>query len=162
MTTPRIVKSPVVNPEVVAPTLTTFFKGADTKFGIFYPTDYLVAVFPNMTSARCAEKALGLSGFLDADVITVPGEEVVRFADEHLKHCSLWGMLMQQLSRMFATEEVYTDHDLQLAAAGSPFLAAYCPDEKRKQQAWVLIAPFEPLVARHYKLTSVEHFKGEL
>ena len=150
-------------PRMTTPSpLTTFFKGSDTKFGIFYPTDYLVAVFPNMTAARGAEKALGMNGVLDEDVITVPGEEVVRFAEDHLQHTGIGGMLMQQLSRMFATEEVYSDHDLQLAKAGSPFLAVYCPDEKSKQSAWALIQPFEPLVARHYKLTGVEHFKGEL
>jgi hypothetical protein len=143
-------------------TLTHFFKGSDTKFGIFYPTDYLVAIFPDMASAHKAARALGFHGFLDEDVITVPGTEVIRFADEHLKHTSLWGTLMQQLSRMFATEEIYTDHDLKLAAWGCPFMAVYCPDQKRNQDAWKLIEPFEPIVARHYALTCVEHFKGEL
>ena len=142
--------------------LTTFFKGSDTKFGIFYPTDYLVAVFPDMASAQQAAKALGFGGFLEEDVTAVPGDEVTRFANDHLKNSSLWGMLMQQLSRMFATEEVYTDHDLKLAADGGAFLAAYCPNEKRKHEAWALIEPCGPLVARHYALTGVEHFKGEL
>lgn len=88
----------------------------------------------------------------------MPGTEVIRFADEHLKHPSLWGSLMQQLSRILATEEVYTDHDLKLAVQGSPFMAVYCPDERRKEQAWGLIEPFEPIVARHYALTGIEHF----
>lgn len=142
--------------------LTVFFKGSDTKFGIFYPTDYLVAVFPDIAIARRAEHALGFGGFLDDDVITVPGEEVVHFAEEHLQNSSLWGMLMQQLSRIFATEEVYADHDLQLARGGAAFLAAYCPTGKRKDEAWEIIEPFGPMVARHYALDGIEHFKGEL
>jgi hypothetical protein len=140
----------------------TFFKGSDTKFGIFYQTDYLVAVFPNMGLARQAEKALGFGGFQEDDVIAVPGSEVTQFAEEHLKHTSLWGALMQQLSRMFATEEVYLDRDIKLAENGAAFLAAYCPDEKRRRLAWDLIEPFRPIVARHYALDGVEHFKGEL
>lgn len=143
-------------------TLTTFFKGSDTQFGIFYPTDYLVAVFPDIAVARRAEHALGFGGFLDDDVITVPGEEVVRFAEEHLQHSSPWGMLMQQLSRMFATEEVYADRDLRLARGGAAFLAAYCPTLKRKDEAWEIIEAFDPIVARHYALDGIEHFRGEL
>jgi hypothetical protein len=143
-------------------TLTTFFKGSDTQFGIFYPTDYIVAVFPDIATARRAEHALGFGGFLDDDVITVPGEEVVRFAEDHLQNSSLWGMLMRQLSRMFATEEVYADHDLKLARGGAAFLAAYCPTGKRKAEAWAIIEPFGPMVARHYALDGIEHFRGEL
>ena len=143
-------------------TLATFFKGSDTQFGIFYPTDYLVAIFPDIAMARRAEHALGFGGFLDEDVITVPGEEVVRFAEEHLQNSSLWGMLMQQASRMFATEEVYADHDLKLAREGAAFLAAYCPSEKRKDEAWEFIEPFGPVKARHYALGCVEHLLGEL
>lgn len=143
-------------------TLATFFKGSDTKFGIFYPTDYVVAVFPDLAVARRAEHALGFAGFLDDDVITVPGAEVVRFAEEHLQNSSLWGMLMRQASRMFATEEVYADYDLRLARGGAAFLAAHCLDEKRKDEAWEIIQPVGPLVARYYALDGIEHLKGEL
>src|SRR5580658_6056229 len=143
-------------------TLATFFKGSDTQFGIFYPADYLVAIFPDIAIARRAEHALGFAGFLDAEVITVPGEEVVRFAEEHLQNSSLWGMLMQQASRMFATEEVYADHDLRLAREGAAFLAAHCPTEKRKDEAWEIIESFGPVRARHYALGGIEHFRGEL
>jgi hypothetical protein len=143
-------------------TLAGFFKGSDTKFGIFYPTDYVVAVFPDLAAARRAEHALGFAGFAEDDVISVPGSEVVRFAEEHLQNSSLWGMLMQQLSRMFATEEVYADRDLKLAEGGAAFLAVYCPNEPRKNEAWEIIETHAPIVARHYALDGVEHFKGEL
>lgn len=143
-------------------TLATFFKGSDTQFGIFYPIDYVVAVFPDIAIARRAEHALGFGGFLEDDVISVPGEEVIRFAEEHLQNSSLWGMLMRQLSRIFATEEVYADYDLILARAGAAFLAVYCPTEKRKDEAWEIIEPFDPIKARHYALDGIEHFRGEL
>jgi hypothetical protein len=138
------------------------FKGSDTKFGIFYPTGYLVAIFPDMVAARSAEKALGFGGFLEEDIVLMSGEEVTRFAEDHLQNSSLWGLLMQQLSRMFATEEVYSDHDLKLASGGAAFLAVYCPDEKHRRPTWELIEPFGPVAGRHYALDGVEHFKGEL
>jgi hypothetical protein len=144
------------------PTTKNIFKGSDTKFGIFYPTGYLVAVFPDMTGVRKAEKALGFHGYLDEDVVIMPGDEVIRFAEENLKHKGAGGLLMQQLSRMFATEEVYTDHDLELAEKGAGFLAVYCPLEERRRPTWELIEPFGPVVGRHYALDGVEHFRGEL
>jgi hypothetical protein len=142
--------------------MTEIFKGSDTKFGIFYPTDYLVAVFPDMPATRRAEKALGFAGYLDEDVVAMSGDAVIRFAEEHLQNTGLWGLLMQQLSRMFATEEVYTDHDLKLAKEGAAFLAVYCPHAERRRPTWELIEPFGPLAGRHYALDGVEHFKGEL
>jgi hypothetical protein len=138
------------------------FKGSDTKFGIFYPTGYLVVVFPHMPAALQAQKALGFHGYIDEDVVIMTGGEVIRFAEENLKHKGPGGLLMQQLSRMFATEEVYTDHDLELAEKGAAFLAVYCPHAERRRPTWELIEPFGPIVGRHYALDGVEHFKGEL
>jgi hypothetical protein len=143
-------------------TLTTFFKGHDTKFGIFYPTDYLVAIFPDKTAAERAEHALGFANFPEEDVIAVPGPEVLRFYDEHLKDTGLVQLLMQQLSRLFATEEVYLDHDVELARKGAAFLAVYTPTMERMRQAWAAIQPLHPITARRYALDGVDHLTGEL
>lgn len=143
-------------------TLTTFFKGKDTKFGIFYPTDYTVAVFHNMKAAEQAEHALGFAGFSEEDVIAVPGPEVVKFYDEHLEDTGLLQLLMQQLSRLFATEEVYLDHDVKLAKKGAAFVAVYTPNPARAKEAWDALKPCEPIAARRYALDGVEHLTGEL
>jgi hypothetical protein len=143
-------------------TLTSFFKGNDTKFGIFYPTDYLVALFPGMAAAQKAERALGLDGFSEEDLIAVPGDEVIRFYQEHLEHTGLGQLLMQQLSRMFATEAVYTDHDLKLAEKGAAFLAVYAPNAPCLKEAWDILRPFNPIAARHYALDGVDHLAGEV
>ncbi len=142
--------------------LTTFFKGHDTKFGIFYPTDYLVAIFPDMAAAEHAEHALGFANFAESDVIAVPGPEVVRFYEEHLEETGLLQLLMQQLSRFFATEEVYLDHDVKLARKGAAFLAVYTPTAEREKQAWTAIQPCHPIAARRYALDGVDHLTGEL
>jgi hypothetical protein len=143
-------------------TLTVFFKDSDTQFGIFYPNNYLIAVFPDMTAAEHAVHTLRNSGFLEEDVIAVPGAEIVCFAGELRTKDGVWSLLMQQLSRAFGTEERYTSHDLALAAAGAAFVAVYCPSEKLKSDAWKILEPAAPLVARHYTFGGIEHLKGEV
>ena len=142
--------------------LTGFFKHSDTQFGVFYPDKYLVAIFADMAHADHAVQMLRNSGFTEEDVTSAPGSDVVEFADQLKNKDGMWGLLMQQLSRAFATEEKYTDHDLKLAAGGAAFVVVYCPTEKLKTDAWQTIQPADPLVARHYTLGGIEHLKGEI
>lgn len=141
--------------------LAEFFKGAENQMGIFAPLGYLVALFPDLGAARRAERNLLDAGFHQEEVISVPGEDVVRLANEHARHSGLGSLLMQGLSRMFETEEVYADHDFKLASQGAGFLAVHVASNVRKKQAWNLIEPVHPLVARHYSHIGVEHFAGE-
>ena len=101
------------------------------------------------------------AGFPEDEVIAVPGADVVKLVKEHASHSGLGSLLMQELSRMFETEEVYADHDRKLAARGAGFLAVHAPNESSKQKAWKLIEPANPIVARHYSLGGVEHLLGE-
>ena len=141
--------------------LADFFKGADTQLGIFAPRGHLVALFPDFPAAQKAERSLLDAGFPEDEVIAVQGDAVVELVNEHARHSGPGELLMQGLSRMFETEEVYADHDVKLASAGAGFLAAYAPNHHRKQEAWRLIEHFDPIVARHYSLIGVEHLKGE-
>jgi len=150
-----------MSPAACVNTLSEFFKGSEAKFGIFYPTGYLLAAFANLTAANRAARTLEFSGF-SGDTLAVPGEELVRLEQEEQEKGGLWGLLMQELSRLIATEEVYNDHDLKLARRGAAFVIVHCPSEERRREAWELIKPFNPMVARHYALDGVEHFKGEL
>jgi hypothetical protein len=142
--------------------LSEFFKGSEAKFGIFYPTGYLMAAFPDFAAAQHAARNLEFSGFSRDEVLAVPGEEMVLLAEEERGKVGLWGLMIQEISRLIATEEVYTDHDLKLARAGAAFVVVHCPTDKGKRQAWEIIQPFDPMVARHYALDGIEHFKGEL
>lgn len=143
-------------------TLTGFFKGSDTEFGIFYPKDYLIAIFQDMTEAEHAVLLLRNHGFMQEDVIAVPGSEIVQFAAETQKKDGVWGALMQKVSRFIGTEERYTDHDLKLAERGAAFVAVYCPSDEAKTFAWEAIKPAEPLIARHYTNMGIEHLRGEV
>lgn len=141
--------------------LADFFKGSENHLGIFDPYHYLIALFPDLAAAERAEQHLLGAGFRQEEVIAAPGDAVVSLAKEHARQSGLGTLLMQGLSRMFETEEVYADHDLKLASRGAGFLAVHAPDDARKREAWKLIEPGGPLVARYYSLGGVEHLTGE-
>ncbi|SRR5258706_4927948 len=142
-------------------TLATFFKGSDTRFGVFYPTDYLVAIYRNEEEAAKARRVLFEAGMSDEDVVAVPGEDVVHFAQEHMKKDGVWGLLMTKLSQVFDTEASYAETDLDRAAHGAAFLAVYCPKEPVKNAVWKLLEPTHPWTARHYSIGGIEHLAGE-
>ena len=107
--------------------LAHFFHGSETQMGVFAPRDHLIALFPDFPSARLAERALLDGGFPQDEVIALPGEDVILLVKEHASHSGLGTLLMQELSRMFETEEVYADHDFKLATQGAGFLAVHAP-----------------------------------
>ena len=139
-------------------TLARFFKESATKLGIFYPNHYLVAVFRNMAAAGLAANKLRVAGFASDEVIATDGAEVLRLAQEET---GLGSVLMQSLSRFFATEQVYTDHDVEHARHGAGFLAVHCPTELTKAEAWRLIQPEDPVDARYYGSDGIDHLAGD-
>src|SRR5579862_2965235 len=132
--------------------LAEFFKGSANQMGIFAPRGYVVALFPDLSSAMKAERNLLDAGYPPGEVIAAPGQDVVILVKEHASHCGVGTFLMQGLSRMFETEEVYADHDFKLASEGAGFLAVHAASNAKKHHAWKLIEPANPIVARHYSL----------
>ena len=141
--------------------LSMFFKDADTQLGVFYPKHYLVAIFPNLADAERVKEKFKQAGCADDDIISVSGEEVVHFSQDHLLRHGLWGVLMTQLSRLLGTEALYRDNDLAAAKNGATFVAVHCPTEKLKTDTWKLLEPTHPLVARYYHFGGIEHLAGE-
>jgi hypothetical protein len=139
--------------------LTGFFKGSDTTLGVFYPNHYLVAVFGDLQAAQDAVRKLRTAGFAEDETISAGGKEIVELATDET---GLGGFLMQALSRLFATEQLFTDHDLEHARHGAGFLAVYCPTEKTKKDAWSVLEPETPLDARYYGTGGIEHLAGDL
>jgi hypothetical protein len=141
--------------------LSAFFKGADVEFGVFYPKHCLLTAFENLPDAQGAKLELTQAGFAGEDVACVPGEEVVRFAEDHLLKDGLWGAMMTELSRTFGTEAVYADKDLAAARKGAAFIAVHCPTGEVKSEAWKVLAHTHPIVARYYSFGGIEHLAGE-
>jgi hypothetical protein len=141
--------------------LNEFFHGEDTQLGVFYPSHHILAAFPNLADADHARESLRNSGIAPNDVIAVSGGEVVDFAEEHWLRDGAWGVLLSSLSRMIGTEVLYADTDLAAAKKGAAFVAVHCPTEKEKDDAWGVLLPTHPLVARYYSWNGIEHLTGE-
>ena len=142
--------------------LATFFKRSATRFGVFNPKHYMVAIFSTEAQAHSAELVVTRNTPISPEDITaVSGEEVVRFATEDLNQAGLWNLLMKGFSRAIDTEQTYLDHDLELARYGAGFLVVYCPTKAVMLTVWKQVEPLDPVVARYYAPEAVEHLKGE-
>jgi hypothetical protein len=141
--------------------LGTFFKGDDTRLGVFYPQHSLLAIFPDIEQAWSAQKQLRAAGFSDDEVTVASGADLIELDEEESAKNGLSGYLMKEFSRFLATEAVYTDSDLKQAKRGAAVLVVHCPDERTKKSAWRILAPAGPLVARYYAGGCIEHLAGE-
>ena len=138
--------------------LVDYFKTSGMKLGVFYPTHHLIAVFRNPAGSESALHKLLNAGFAPSEAITADGKAVLEF-DEAETH--LAGFVMQAISRFFATEQVFADHDLEDARQGAGFLAVRCPTDDLKNAAWSVIELEAPLDARYYSRLGIEHLAGD-
>jgi hypothetical protein len=141
--------------------LATFFKGSDTRLGVFYPDHALIAIFPDTNQAQSARGKLRGAGFSNDEALVASGADLVDLVHEEAARNGVFGYLIKALSRFLHTEAVYTDNDVECARRGAAVLAVHCPDDRTKKAAWRLIAPTAPLVARHYSFGGIEHLAGE-
>ena len=138
--------------------LVDFFGTSVERLGAFYPTHCLMAIFPNPAGAEFTLHKLLSAGFAPADVIAADGDAVLEF-DKDEK--DLGRFIMQAISRFFATEQVFADHDLEDARHGAGFLAVRCPTDDLKNAAWSVIELEAPLDARYYSRLGIEHLAGD-
>ena len=144
--------------------LEAFFDGGDKNLGIFYPKDYLLAIFPTLTEASSAKRVLEKGEFAERELLAVSGEEVVAYSQDQEKNKGVWSFLASGLagsvSRLIGTEAVYADADLAMAKEGRAFLVVHAPTEKKKSAAWAVLEPLNPVVARHYSFGGTEVLRG--
>jgi hypothetical protein len=136
--------------------LTKFFKGSDSTLGVFYPTDYIIAVFPTFASAEAASQALRGTGLSKDEVLAIPGLEVLKYFEEFRAHSGYWAGVMAMLSRAFGTEQVFADDDVQSALAGEGFVAIHSPGEAEAHRIKDLLQPLEPKAMHWYHTAGVE------
>jgi hypothetical protein len=116
--------------------LVDYFGTSVERLGAFYPTHHLSAVFRNPKGAELSLHKLLSAGFAPSDVIAADGKAVLEFDKEEM---DLARFVMQAISRFFATEQVFADHDLEDARKGAGFLAVRCSTDEQKNIAWSLI-----------------------
>ena len=136
--------------------LFAFFKGAKTSMGVFYPWKYVIATFPSFEPAKAAGDALRQAGLGADELMAVPGEEMLKFFDQLRTETSLFGSLMEGLSRVFATEAAFVEADIRRAREGAGFLAIYHPDEADTQRLRELLTPLEPVSMHWYRRGCIE------
>ena len=139
--------------------LVDYFGTSVERLGVFYPTHCLVAVFRDQAGAEFALQKLLSAGFAPADAIAADGKAVLEFDKEEK---DLARFIMQAISRFFATEQVFADHDLEAARHRAGFLVVRCPTDDLKNAAWSVIEPQAPLDARYYSRLGIEHLAGDL
>ena len=141
--------------------LADFFKDGGTRLGVFYPSNHLVAVFPNREAADLAQRELVKAGVREAEAISASGDEVIEFAANQALDDGIMGFFMNKLSRSIGTETAYADNDLAAAKTGAAFVAVHCPTDERKAAAWTSLELLHPISARYYSFGGIEHLAGD-
>lgn len=134
----------------------SFFKGPDMSFGIFYPTDYLIAVFATPDSAQQAAAALHAAGYTGDDVQAMDGASVKADIEARVDDATWLDHLKQTFS--IGKEAWFWNEDLKAAEQGAGFLAAHCTTEDEAQRIVTMLRPLQPISMRRYRALAIETF----
>jgi hypothetical protein len=132
------------------------FKGRDTSWGVFYPTDYIIAIFDSFETAQRAKEIMLSAGYSEDEVDAVPSEYVISDIEKGIKNATLLNRIKQEISRAIGHEACYWEGDLQLAKQGAGFLAVYCPTSHEAERVLRLLNPEKPTVMRRYELFVID------
>lgn len=133
-----------------------FFKGSDTSFGIFYPTDYLIAVFATADIAEQAASNLHAAGYADDDVRAMDGASVKADIEARVNDATWLDQLQQTFS--IGKEAWFWNEDLKSAEQGAGFLAVHCTTEDEAQRIVTMLRPLQPISMRRYRALAIETF----
>ncbi len=93
--------------------LAAFFKGSDTRLGVFYPEHSLIAIFSNFERARSAKANLSRAGFSDDEALAVSGSDLVDLIHEESAKAGLFGYVMREFSRFHLWDEAEREKNPQ-------------------------------------------------
>lgn len=135
----------------------SFFKNeAGESFGLFYPTDYLVAFFSSYEITQQAREALIAEGYQRDQILVMSGPEFEALYERAEEDSNAWSKLTTEISRIIGSEEMYLDVDRKHAQSGAGFLAVHCPTQEEGQRIFHLLKPLEPLSMRRYASLAVD------
>ena len=126
------------------------FKGGDTSFGIFYPTGYVLSVFPDKGQADRAVTALVAAGFANDDLVVATGAEVLVYSGELRGDLGLFSRFERFVAGLFGDEATLADELVGLAERGHAFVAIHAPDDAATKRAAEAVREFEPVVLRKF------------
>lgn len=132
------------------------FKGKDTSFGIFYPTDYVIAAFDSFETAKKAAETMLEAGYSTDEVDAVPSQYVIENIERGIEDASWLDQVKQEISKALGSEAHYWENDLRMARAGAGFLTVFCPTEHEGHRVRRLLAPHAPQSMRRYAKLAIE------
>ena len=134
----------------------SLFKGHDTRFGIFYPTNFIIAVFDSYETAKRASEIMLSAGYSEDEVDAVPSEYIIADIEKGTKNATLIKRVQQRITRHFGSDATFWADDLKWAQQGAGFLAVYCPTEHEAHRVVRLLASDKPMSMRRYERFVVE------
>lgn len=134
-----------------------FFKSGETVFDVFYPTGYVLTVFPGGADLDGAAWALREAGFAASEIGVARGGEVSDLLHALTEHRGALVRFERFLSS-HRGDEIYLEGELsELAESGHGFLFAYAPGDVATQLATDTVRPFGPVLFLKYgRLTITE------
>ena len=136
----------------------TFFKRGDTSFGIFYPTEYVLAVYRDGETAARAADALRDAGFAADDLLVASGAEVVEHYAALRESPGAVARVKRFLSGLYTNEADLAGELLGLARSGHAFVAVHAPDGELTERAVRAVRGLGPVVLRRYDKLAVTEF----
>jgi hypothetical protein len=134
----------------------SLFQGPHTRFGIFYPTNYIIAVFDSYETAQRAEKIMLSAGYADEEVDAVSSDYIIADIEKGTKNATLIKRIEQRITRHFGSDAALWEEDLKWAKEGAGFLAVYCPTEHEAHRVLRLLSPLKPKSMRRYERFVIE------
>jgi hypothetical protein len=132
------------------------FKGRDTSWGIFYPTDHIIAIFDSFDTAKRAKEIMRSAGYSEEEADAVPSDYVKADIEKGIKDTTLLTRVRQQISKAMGTEAEYWEEDLRFAKQGAGFLAVRCASGSEANRVLRLLQPENPKKMRRYGRSSIE------
>lgn len=135
------------------------FKHGDIEFGIFYPTGYVLSVFPDPVDADRAVTALLDTGFRNDDLVFASGPDVVAYSREMRANRGLFSRFEQLVSTLYGDEASLAGELVQLAEDGNTFVAIHAPDDATTTRVFQAVHPFAPVVLRKFDSLSYTDYE---
>ena len=134
------------------------FKHGDAEFGIFYPTGYVLSVFPEAAQADRAVAALRDAGFMTDELVVANGTEVLAYAREMRANRGLFSRFQHFVSSLYGDEAPLAEEIVRLAERDHAFVAIHAPDSVATTRVSETVRPFAPVVLRKFDSLSYTDF----
>jgi len=126
------------------------FKDGASSFGVFYPKNYVLAVFADVATARNAGAGARAAGFSEDDIIVASGADVIAHEHDVESEKGMFAKIGEQLSKLYTDESAASQALVKLAAGGAGFVMIYAPEEAATTTAATALGGFGPSVMRKY------------